>query len=179
MGGALSEPLCPHAAGQTANAWCPIRRHEWIAAEAPSVPCSWHHRSEQGLLTFWPAEFRQWARDRGLDAGARLDDRAPVAASGRAEWTVAPAAPAAQGLAIVSPPDGATYLIDPTLRREFQTLSLRAQSSTGRPLEWRVSGQVVGTVAADGQVEWPLAPGTHRIEVRDGGRSSEATVVVR
>jgi membrane carboxypeptidase/penicillin-binding protein PbpC len=89
-------------------------------------------------------------------------------------------APAAVALTIVSPPDGATYLIDPTLRREFQTLSLRAQSGSGRPLEWRVSGQIVGTAASDGQLDWPLTPGTHRIEVRDGGgRSSEATVVVR
>jgi penicillin-binding protein 1C len=176
---AVEREICG-LSGQTANAWCPIRRHEWVAAEAPAVSCSWHHHSEQGLLTVWPTEFRQWARDRGLDAGVRIDAGAPVAALGRVERTATRIAPAAVGLAIVSPPDGATYLIDPTLRREFQTLSLRAQSGSGRALEWRVSGQIVGTVAADGQLDWPLTPGTHRIEVRDGGgRSSEATVVVR
>ena len=176
---AVEREICG-LSGQTANPWCPIRRHEWVAAEAPALPCSWHHHSEHGLLTFWPAEFRQWARDRGLDAGRRPDDRTPVAPSGRVERAVARTTPAASGLAIVSPPDGATYLIDPTLRREFQTLSLRAQSDTGRPLEWRVSGEIVGTVGADGQLEWPLTPGTHRIEVRDGsGRSRDAIVVVR
>ncbi len=176
---AVEREICG-LSGQIANAWCPIRRREWVAAEAPAVPCSWHHHSDEGLLTFWPAEFRQWARERGLDAGVRIDEGTAVAASGRVERTVARTAPAAVGLAIVSPPDGATYLIDPTLRREFQTLALKAQSGTGRPLEWRVSGQIVGTVAADGQLDWPLSPGTHRIEVRDGGgHSSEATVVVR
>ncbi len=80
----------------------------------------------------------------------------------------------------MSPPDGATYLIDPTLRREYQTLPLRAVSAGGGPIEWRVSGRLVGAAAADAGLEWALAPGTHRIEARDArGRISEATVVVR
>jgi membrane carboxypeptidase/penicillin-binding protein PbpC len=83
-------------------------------------------------------------------------------------------------LAIVSPPDGATYLIDPTLRREYQTLPLRATSPSVGPIEWRVSGRVVGSSAADAELAWALAPGTHRIEARDAsGRTTEATVVVR
>ena len=207
---AVEREICA-LSGQTANAWCPLRRHDSVPAESPDVPCSWHHQSDDGLVTFWPAEYRQWARERGLDrvsgaavrtagALARTDGtlagtpvtaaattgrpvRTPGAAARRlASGRVATPARVASAtpLAIVSPPDGATYLIDPTLRREFQTLPLRALSSTGGPIEWRVSGQVVGTAPADGAVEWPLAPGTHRIEARDArGRSSEATVVVR
>ena len=168
--------------GQTANAWCPLRRHDTVAAESVDVPCRWHHQSEAGLLTLWPAEYRQWARERGLDEASEASVRGDVvrasAAGGRAAQA-RPAPPAAP-LAIVSPPDGATYLIDPTLRRQFQTLPLRATSAAGGPIEWRVSGRVVGSAPADARLEWPLTPGTHLIEARDTrGRTREAIVVVR
>ncbi|HXG69785.1 MAG TPA: hypothetical protein VNJ04_04135 [Gemmatimonadaceae bacterium] len=82
-------------------------------------------------------------------------------------------------LTIVSPPDGATYLIDPTLRREFQTLSLKAAAPAG-PVRWTIDGRVVGAADAGSRVEWPLVPGRHRIEAHDGsGRTAAATVVVR
>ena len=81
--------------------------------------------------------------------------------------------------AIVSPADGATYLIDPTLRREFQTLSLKAARPVGR-IQWTINGRVVGAGDAGSRVEWPLTPGRHRIEAHDAsGRSAGATVVVR
>jgi penicillin-binding protein 1C len=47
--------------GEAANSWCPVRRREWLPPGDESVPCSWHHLSEQGLLTIWPPEFREWA----------------------------------------------------------------------------------------------------------------------
>jgi len=167
--------------GQTANAWCPIRRHDSVAAESAEAPCSWHHQSDEGLLTYWPAEYRGWARERGLDDASRASRGAAVArASFTATRAGAASRPPATPLAIVSPPDGATYLIDPTLRREYQTLPLRAVSASGGLIEWRVSGRLVGAAAADNGLEWPLAPGTYRIEARDArGRTSEATVVVR
>ena len=177
---AVEREICA-LSGQTANAWCPIRRHDSVPAESPDVPCSWHHQSDEGLLTFWPAEYRQWARERGLDTASRAAGRPAVARveSVGADVPVRPVAPAAP-LAIVSPPDGATYLIDPTLRRAYQTLPLRVASAGGGPIEWRVSGQLVGAAPADTGLEWPLAPGTHRIEARDiRGRTTAATVVVR
>jgi penicillin-binding protein 1C len=56
-----------------------------------------------------------------------------------------PATPAvgarvARTLAIANPPDGATYLIEPTLRREYQALSLRATSPHDGMVEWFVNG---------------------------------------
>ena len=57
--------------GEAANAWCPVRRREWLPIEHQSLPCSWHlsavasakvdHLADEGLLTVWPAEFREWA----------------------------------------------------------------------------------------------------------------------
>ncbi|MEZ5290918.1 MAG: penicillin-binding protein 1C [Vicinamibacterales bacterium] len=175
--------------GQTANAWCPLRRREFVAAESPDVACRWHHGTDGGVVTEWPSEYRQWAREhagtspestlaareRGRDRDSRAGPtRRASRASGAAAGSAVP-----ERLAIASPPDGATYLIDPTLRREFQTLPLRAVAARGL-VEWRVSGAVVGRAPADGEVAWPLAPGTHTIEARDGrGQVSEATVVVR
>jgi membrane carboxypeptidase/penicillin-binding protein PbpC len=83
-------------------------------------------------------------------------------------------------LRISNPPDGATYLIDPTLRREFQTLALRAVRSAPRPLEWIVDGRSLGTVPSAQPTTWPLIPGRHTFIARDAdGRAAEATITVR
>jgi penicillin-binding protein 1C len=165
--------------GMTANGSCPIRRREWVATEAPSLPCSWHHLSDGRLLTFWPAEYRRWAHDHGLDS-ASASSAASGAALASTTGVVTRADRSPASLDIVSPPDDATYLIDPTLRREFQTLKLRAVAATSGPIEWSVAGRVVGTAEADQAIEWPLAPGRHRIVARDRtGRTAETTVTVR
>ena len=68
--------------GMVANPWCPTKTSEWVPTEAAEVPCSWHHESEDGLLTVWPAVYRQWAAEHGflavrsvrLVAGPRKSD---------------------------------------------------------------------------------------------------------
>jgi penicillin-binding protein 1C len=71
---------------------------------------------------------------------------------------------------ITNPPDGATYLIDPTLRREFQALRLRA---TAPQVSWRVDGKKV-------EREWPLQVGRHTITaVAENGKRDEVVVTVR
>ena len=81
---------------------------------------------------------------------------------------------------IVSPPSGATYMIDPTLRREFQTLPLRALTSAPGAIEWQVAGRTLGTSSSEAALDWPLTPGTHRIIAKDErGRIAESVVVVK
>jgi membrane carboxypeptidase/penicillin-binding protein PbpC len=83
-------------------------------------------------------------------------------------------------LEIVNPPAGATYSIDPTLRREFQSLPFRATTTAPGPIEWFVDGTPAGSAASQGSVDWPLAPGRHRITARDSaGRTTETTIDVR
>jgi penicillin-binding protein 1C len=168
--------------GQAANQWCPLRRREWVASDAPSVPCSWHHHGEEGLLTFWPAEYRHWARQQGLaDAAASVSIAAParvreVAALARGATSEHRNA----ALTIVSPPPDSTYLIDPTLRRDFQTLALRAVSEADGPIEWTVSGHPVASTDEGDAYEWPLVPGRHHIVARDRrGHTAETFVTVR
>ena len=170
--------------GLAANQWCPTRRLEWTAAERKPLPCSWHHLADDGPVTIWPPEYRAWAahhlgtemvgvrRARAQRADVRPAD-APSADIRRGGVT-------REGLQIVSPADGSSYLIDPTLRREFQTLSLRAVARQRGRIEWIVNGKAVGTADADAKVDWPLSPGTHRIIARDAhGLTAEARVVVR
>ena len=167
---AVEREVCAES-GATANAWCPLKRREWVATEQAELPCSWHHLGEDGLHTFLPATFHAWAREQG-----RRVDGAPAPARD----VVRAAAPAPVRFTIVSPPDGATYLIDPTLRREFQTLPLRAVATHGRRVEWRIGGRGVGTSASEDAIDWPLTPGLHRVEaVDDRGRLATATVTVR
>src|SRR5207344_678124 len=74
---------------------------------------------------------------------------------------------AAAVLRLVNPPPGATYLIDPTLRRDFQTLSLRVVAPAPTTVEWTVDGVRVGVSSSESALEWPLRPGQHRITARD------------
>jgi penicillin-binding protein 1C len=161
--------------GMAANPWCPTRRREWVAADTELLPCSWHHLTDEGLLTIWPIEYRQWAFDHGLDrptphvrgfAGVRQvrDVRQVLGDS----------------LRISNPPDGATYLIDPTMRKEFQALTLRAMRSAPGLVEWNVDGRALGTIPSDQATSWPLVPGRHTFVARDAdGHVAEATIVVR
>ena len=158
--------------GLAANRWCPTRRSEWTAAEREPLPCSWHHLDEDGLLTIWPPQYRAWAGEHAAPSQIR-QAAARVGDSKRAN-------PPRDALQIVSPADGSTYLIDPTLRREFQTLSLHAVTAQRGRIEWSVNGRQIGAADADAKVDWPLAPGKHRILARDeSGRTAESRVVVR
>ena len=158
--------------GMIANAWCPSRQRERLPA-GDRPPCSWHHLSDEGLLTIWPPEYRQWARQHAL-----LGEQPAVLHATHVERP-RPAVPSLP-LTIASPPSGATYLIDPTLRREFQTLPLRAVVSQPGEIEWSIDGRVVGRSSSDTSLQWPLAPGVHHVTARDERRHvAEATVTVR
>ena len=172
--GVRSIEICA-LSGLPANDWCPNRRREWVAAESRTLPCSWHHLTDGGLLTVWPANYRQWARDHGMDRDAPQFRESVDTVS-----AVASRSSSSGALRISSPPDGATYLIDPTLRREFQALALRAVASTPGAVQWSVDDRSLGTSESDRPTSWPLVPGSHTFRVRDAaGQVAEATIVVR
>jgi membrane carboxypeptidase/penicillin-binding protein PbpC len=167
-----------------ANPSCPARITEWLPVGEAALPCSWHHDTEEGPIVVWPAVYRQWAQAHGLTvpprshqpelAGAehRRDNRPVLATSGSRPT---------QPLAINNPPSGAVYLIDPTLRIEYQTVALRASADgdAGR-IEWSVDGERIGTSNPNAAVHWPLAPGEHLIVAADArGNTAESTIVVK
>jgi penicillin-binding protein 1C len=177
--------------GMRANGSCPARINEWLPSGATELPCSWHHLTEDGVDVIWPPEYRQWAQAQEIpghrpssivhrpssrrstmdDRRSTMDDRRSTMDDGRS--TIA--------LSIQNPPDGATYLIDPTLRSKYQTIALRASADSGAGrIEWSVNGRDVGTSAPDKPLQWPLTPGTHTIAATDDrGRTAEASIVVK
>jgi penicillin-binding protein 1C len=164
--------------GESASSWCPVRRGEWLPEDAEPVRCSWHHLSDTGLLTVWPAEYREWARTSLPDTAPRPEGTPGT--QGRVDAAVRASRERAPRLTLVNPPDGATYLRDPTLRPEFQTLSFRVVASRPTTIDWIVNGATIGRLDSDRALEWPLRAGRHRITARDGGgRTAESVITVR
>ncbi len=167
--------------GMRAHGSCPARINEWLPAGATELPCSWHHLTEDGVIVVWPPEYRQWAQaqeipsDRRSSSVHRPSSRRPTIDDGRS--TIDEIA----HLSIQNPPEGATYLIDPTLRSKYQTIALRASADSGAGrIEWSVDGRRIGTSDPDRPLQWPLSPGSHRIAAADGrGRSDETTILVK
>jgi hypothetical protein len=153
----LTETSICALSGMRSGEACRSRRTEWLPPDASPLPCSWHHASETGLLTLWPDEYRHWASERGL-----LEDERPLADGVSRRVGAASARVVERRLSILSPADGAVYLLDPTLRPEFQALSLRAAGTRGI-LECRVDGRPVGSAPVDRRLSWVLRPGRHRI----------------
>ena len=81
---------------------------------------------------------------------------------------------------MANPPTGATYLIDPTLRPQFQTLPLRVVSGSPTRVEWSINGNPVGGSSSESALEWKLEPGQHHIVARDSkGNVAESVITVR
>ena len=137
-------PVCA-LSGARPSPWCPTIDAEWLPNDAPVEFCAWHHKD----YVAWPAEYREWA---------------PRPTANRQRPTIAAAA-----LRITNPANDSTYLIDPTLRHEFQSLHLRANGEA----RFTVDGKAAPR-------EWPLAPGKHVIAAMDSrGRRDEVTITVR
>jgi penicillin-binding protein 1C len=136
--------------GLRPSPWCESVRKEWLPVKDTPRFCSWHH---DGSID-WPAEYRTWAKQtqpRSAQPPVKTAHHSP--------------------LRIANPPDGATYLIDPTLRLEFQTLRLRAVTPTH--VQWQIDGRTVPP-------EWPLARGAHVVTAVDGeGRSESVRIFVK
>jgi len=162
-------PVCALSGLEAASA-CPRTHSEWLPVEGRRPACSWHREAGGRRFVQWPAEYRAWAAAEGLV------ERLPAATPGAApRVALRPAS-----LRIVNPPQGAVYLVDPTLRSEFQTLPLRAAAPDGRtPLRWSIDGRALGAAPPDAALEWPLERGRHTIEVNDGRGRATASVVVR
>ena len=150
----------------------------------PAARCTWHHASDEGLVTVYPDVYRTWARDDGL-AG---DPERPGGGRRRAGTGAASGGirdpdtrrPETSDLTIVRPLGGALFLLDTTLRREFQSVALAARGGTPGPLEWFVDEQSFGIDRGGAPLRWPLARGRHHIEVHDrAGHSATTSIDVR
>jgi penicillin-binding protein 1C len=168
--------------GMRAGDACPVRRRERLAPDAPQVAgaaCSWHHSTDGEVVTIWPDRYRAWAEASGLRSP--IERRAQVPLARHAATTAgAPRHRPAAGLHVAHPADGTVFLIDPTLRAEFQAVPFRAVGAGGGQVSWTVNGRDVGSAPADGSVPWPLQRGSHVAVVRDArGRTAEVSFAVK
>ncbi len=140
------QPICA-LSGLRPSTSCPSTESEWLPRDVPVEFCAWHHAGHVA----WPAEYREWAdaRERRTPASA------PRALAGRETR-----------FRITSPSNDTTYLFDPTLHREFQSLHLRATHDA----TWLVDGKPVSR-------EWPLRAGQHTI-VATNGRGDRDSVAI-
>ncbi len=135
--------------GARPSPYCPAIAKEWLATGESPRFCDWHH---DGMID-WPAEYRAWARK---NAPAPQPQRTVHRDTFR----------------IANPPDGATYLIDPTLRMQYQTVRLRADATSR--VEWRINNRPI-----PGN-EWPLVPGKHTITAVDAsGKRDSVRILVK
>jgi membrane carboxypeptidase/penicillin-binding protein PbpC len=147
--------------GMAAGAACRRRGVEWTRP-GDGDRCTWHRETAGRLLTIWPDRYRRWAADEGLPTPA------PTTAS-RAS------VPPMTGFRIVTPQRDAVYLIDPTLRPEFQTLALTTEGARGR-VRWTINDQPAGTTTASAALDWPLRPGLHTVVATDDAGGVSRTV---
>ncbi|MEW6364959.1 MAG: penicillin-binding protein 1C [Acidobacteriota bacterium] len=165
-------PVCA-LSGMKASDACPSFEDEWLDSERLPSLCSWHVQPDgRRTVTVWPVEYRSWAQSRGLLKEPQLQY-----ASFR---KAAKSTPSSSYFEIETPPDGATYLIDPTLRMEYQALELRvACGGAPRRLAWTLDGQPAGECMSDATLNWPLQRGKHTLEARDttGAHASVSFVV--
>jgi len=172
----LRETTLCALSGMVAGAACPVRTREFLSAADTPHECQWHHASDRGLVTVWPVEYREWARASGE---TRVDSPAAHPTASAAAEAERPRRTTVSTLTVHHPPAGATYLIDPTLRPDFQTLPLRARGATGR-VEWFVDEAPVGVSLGEAPLAWPLARGSHTIRARDAnGRSASTHITVK
>jgi penicillin-binding protein 1C len=142
------QPICA-LSGHRPSTSCPANETEWLPRDAPIEFCAWHHAG--GVS--WPSEYREWAtaHERRTNPSAR----ATVARD--------------TTFRITSPPNDATYLVDPTLHREFQALHLRATHDA----TWIVDGMPAAR-------EWPLRTGQHTIVATNArGERDRVYITVR
>ena len=158
-----------------------MRRRERLAPDAPQVAgaaCTWHQASAGELVTIWPDRYRAWADANGLRSPVERQAEARLARYATTTAKKPHHGPAA-GLHVAHPAEGTVFLIDPTLRPEFQAVPFRA-GGAGGDVSWTVNGREVGTAGADGSVLWPLQRGSHVAVVRDvSGRTAQVSFVVK
>ena len=133
--------------GMRPSQWCPLVEREWLPIDEQPRFCSWHHDG----FTDWPPEYRSWAPPQIARANTQ---------------------PAMTRLRVVNPPNGATYLIDPTLRSEYQTVRLRAVANGA--VTWHVDQKRIAST------EWSLIPGEHVVTAVDAsGRRDSVRIFVK
>lgn len=151
--------------------------------DLPREPCTWHRVVDVDVRN-------------GLRAGRGCPEAfvspQPFVSlpAAYAEWqqsSVLPAPPVAfsplcpdrgqipDAVVVRAPRANETFVIEPGYDRARQTLQLRGEIDPPTPVaEWLVDGKVVAKAKWPYQADWRLKKGVHRVQLRAGGRLSDA-----
>ncbi len=142
--------------GMKAGTACPSVVEEWLESDQLPPICSWHTQTDAQTMTVWPPEYQNWAKGHGLSTAQFRST------------TLRQPGKQKPAIIIENPPDGTTYLIDPTLRMEYQSLELQAICGDMQSnIIWKIDGEVIGSSSADRPLFWPLRRGKHILEAID------------
>lgn len=172
LSGARPTSLCPHR-----------RRELFLSGAIPRASCAMHEAvrldSRSGLragpgckdsvvesrvFEVFPAPFGQWARDaRRALAPEQYSPSCPAPAS---------SAPTGPRPRVAFPPDGAHFVIDPSLGAR-QSVRLRIEvPPQARQASLTIDGRTM-VLGSSSSVDWPLASGQHRVRAEADGEVSD------
>src|SRR5262249_43614388 len=100
--------------GMIATRDCPAETEEWLADGSAPAACTWHRRTADGAVVDWPSEYRAWAATEHLIRVQGVQKVQEVHGVQKVQG-VREVQKVLEVLRVVNPPDGAVYLIDPTL----------------------------------------------------------------
>ena len=151
------EPVCG-LSGEVPGPACGATQLEWFppGAYARRSRCTYHVRDGGRTAVRWPAEYQEWARDRGL-----VTSSIDVAAARHPK--------------ILSPTDGSIYFRDPRL--ESSGIRFVAESPQSGDV-WSLDGRPV-PASFGGSPVWAPTPGRHRLQLFRGAARAEIDFVVR
>ncbi len=147
-------PVCA-LSGDRPGPACGATLLEWFrdADYARRPRCAFHRLREGRASVQWPAEYLDWARERGLLAGAGETAGAPR---------------------IVSPQEGTVYFRDPALGDAAGVRLAAGPVAAGA--RWFVDGRAVGSGP---EILWSPVPGEHRVELRTPAGTDRVRFTVR
>jgi penicillin-binding protein 1C len=183
--------VCP-LSGMRRTAACPKGIREWLPRATERADCDWHQHlaidRRNGLLAgpgcagsvvderdveLLPAEYAQWAHDAGRSRG-------PLGTS--PHCPLSENAGSSGQLEIMTPRDGARFVLDPDRPRELQRLqiAISAEAWLGRP-QLEIDGDKLVALDASLRFDWLMQPGEHVFVAvgERGERSAPVRVSVR
>lgn len=183
--------VCP-LSGALRTAACPKGIREWLPRASERAHCDWHRHltidRRNGLLAgpgcggsvveerdveLLPAEYTRWAHGAGR----------PSALFGSSPYCPVPDnAGSSSTLAILTPADGARFVLDPDRPRELQRLQIAvsAEAWQGRP-QLEINGDSLVALDVSLRFDWLMQPGEHVFVAvsEKGERSAPVRVSVR
>jgi len=166
LSGKLVNEDCPHAieevflSGTTPTALCDMHKAYWVDARdglltEPNAP-----HAVKTIFTLFPPLYQIWAHEAGYPRPPTHYTPYSQTGLSRQAETTSPKRP----IQIVHPNNGDVYVIDPILRREYQTIQLSAVANPGiRSLSWYVDDEFYQSTDSPFQASWQIAPGRHRL----------------